>query len=199
MRSKNSSGEKTEERILSIATELFATQGYQQTSISEISKQAGLSEASIYEYFQSKEDLLHHIPAAWIDDTVQELEEQLFGVEGSFNRLRKFLWWYIRIIEKNPMTAAVVFLFLKTNRNFMSTEVYLRVRTFYGNLLEIFKQGINSGEMKPDLNPYVARSIFLGTIEHIAIRWILKDRSYSLFDHLEHTFGIFVDAFKKNA
>ena len=81
----------------------------------------------------------------------------------------------------------------------MNTEVYLKVRTFYGNLLEIFKQGIDSGEMKPDLNPYVARSIFLGTIEHIAIRWILKDRSYSLFDHLEHTFDIFVDAFKKNA
>jgi hypothetical protein len=50
--------------------------------------------------------------------------------------------------------------------------------------------------MRPDLNSYVARSIFLGTIEHVVVRWLLKDMSYSLFDTLDQTFEIFVNGFR---
>ena len=195
---KNISKENTQTRIIRAAIKLFAEQGYEKTTIAEISKIAGLSDAGIYEYFQGKEDLLITIPDVWVTNAIQELEEQLFGIFGSFNKLRKFLWWYLRYIEREPMTAKVVFLFLKTHSNFMNTNVYSNVKAFYSSLLKIFKEGRDSGEMKKDLNPYIARAIFLGTIEHMAIRWLLKDMSYSLFDNLDHTFDMLVDAFRVN-
>jgi TetR/AcrR family fatty acid metabolism transcriptional regulator len=190
--------ESAKTRIVKAATKLFAEQGYQKATIAEISKLAGLSEAALYEYFQGKEDLLLTIPEVWVDEAIDEVEEQIFGIKGSFNKLRKFLWWYLRYIGKEPLTAKVVFLFLKTNANFANTPVYPKVKTFYSVLVKIFAEGRDSGEMKPDLDPYIARSIFLGTIEHMVIRWLLKDMSYSLFDHLDHIFDIFFDAFKKN-
>lgn len=193
---KNISKENTQTRIIRAATKLFAEQGYEKATIAEISKIAGLSDAGIYEYFQGKEDLLLTIPDVWVTNAIQELEEQLFGIFGSFNKLRKFLWWYLRYIEREPMTAKVVFLFLKTNSNFMNTNVYSNVKAFYSSLLKIFEEGRDSGEMKKDLNPYIARAIFLGTIEHMAIRWLLKDMSHSLFDNLDHTFDMLVDAFR---
>ena len=195
---KNISKENTQTRIIRAAIKLFAEQGYEKATIAEISKIAGLSDAGIYEYFQGKEDLLLTIPDVWVTNAIQELEEQLFGIFGSFNKLRKFLWWYLRYIEREPMTAKVVFLFLKTNSNFMNTNVYSNVKAFYSSLLKIFEEGRDSGEMKKDLNPYIARAIFLGTIEHMAIRWLLKDMSYSLFDNLDHTFDMLVDAFRVN-
>jgi len=195
---KNISKENTQTRIIRAATKLFAEQGYEKATIAEISKIAGLSDAGIYEYFQGKEDLLLTIPDVWVTNAIQELEEQLFGIKGSFNKLRKFLWWYLRYIEREPMTAKVVFLFLKTNSNFMNTNVYSNVKAFYSSLLKIFEEGRDSGEMKKDLNPYIARAIFLGTIEHMAIRWLLKDMSHSLFDNLDHTFDMLVDAFRVN-
>ena len=197
MASRNNE-ESTKTRIVKAATKLFAEQGYQKATIAEISKLAGLSEAALYEYFQGKEDLLLTIPEVWVNEAIDEVEEQIFGIKGSFNKLRKFLWWYLRYIEKEPLTAKVVFLSLKTNANFVSTPAYQKVKTFYSVLVKIFEEGRDSGEMKPDLNPYIARSIFLGTIEHMVIRWLLKDMSYSLFDHLDHIFDIFFDAFKKN-
>lgn len=190
--------ESAKTRIVKAATKLFAEQGYQKATIAEISKLAGLSEAALYEYFQGKEDLLLTIPEVWVDEAIDEVEEQIFGIKGSFNKLRKFLWWYLRYIGKEPLTAKVVFLFLKTNANFANTPVYPKVKTFYSVLVKIFAEGRDSGEMKPDLDPYIARSIFLGTIEHMVIRWLLKDMSYSLFDHLDDVFDIFFDAFKKN-
>jgi TetR/AcrR family transcriptional regulator, fatty acid metabolism regulator protein len=188
--------EDTRSRIIRAATGVFAEHGYQKATISEISRLAGISEAGVYEYFESKEELLLAIPNVWVIEAIEELEEQLFGVKGSINQLRKFLWWYLRYIEKEPLIAKVVFLFLKGHRSFLDTSVYTNVRTFYGQLLRIFEEGRASGEFREDLKPYVARSIFLGTIEHMVIRWLLKDMSYSMFDNLEATFELLIEGLR---
>ena len=191
----NSSKVNTRDRILESARKLFAEQGYQKTTVVDISKRAGLSEAALYEYFQGKEHLLLAIPDLWIADHIKELEEQLFGIKGAKNKLRKFMWWFLRCMERDPLNAKIVFLFLKTNANFMETDVYANVKTFYSYLVKIFEEGAASGELTPDLNPYVGRSIFVGTIDHIITRWLLRNMSYSLFDNLEHTFELLMDAF----
>ena len=194
---KEISKENTRMGIIDAATRLFAEQGYQQTTISEIAKRVGLAEGSIYDHFRGKEDLLLTIPDVWVTKAIDELEVQLLGIEGAFNKLRKFLWWYIHYIQSEPMTAKVVFLFLKTNPNFIESEVYPNVRTFYAGLIRIFEEGIESGEMAEDLDPFVARSIVLGTIEHMVIRWLLKEMKYSLFDNLEQVYRSLHLGFRK--
>ena len=188
----------TKNLLIDSARKLFAEQGYQKTTVMDISRQAGLSEAALYEYFKGKEDLLLAIPALWISELLEDLEEQFFGVKGAFNKLRKYLWWNLRRIEQAPLDAKIVYLFLKTNAAFMKTEVYSNVKKLYLYLLEIFEEGSRNGEMKPDLNPYFARVIFIGTMDYIVTRWLLKDRSYSIFENLDEIFDLLVDAFRAN-
>ena len=191
------SKEDTRSRITKAATKLFAENGYQQTTIAEIAKMVGLAEGSIYEHFRGKEDILLTIPDVWVNRAIEELDLQLLGMQGAINKLRKFLWWYMHYIESEPLTAKVVFLFLKTNPNFVQTEVYPNVKTFYAYLTKIFEEGRESGELVQDLNPFIARAAFLGTIEHLVIRWLLKGGTYSLFDNLEHTFNLLVDGLRQ--
>ncbi len=195
---KNNSKEHTRERIINSAKKLFAEQGYQKTTIVDISRRAGLSEAALYEYFQGKEALLLMIPDLWVSELVRDLDEQLFGVKGAVNKLRKYLWWYMRRVEQSPLDAKIVYLFLKTNANFLNTEAYSNVKNFYAYLVDIFEEGRKTGEMKADLNSRAARDIFVGTMDHIISRWLLKDMSYSLFDNLESIFELMVGAFKAN-
>ena len=42
----------------------------------------------------------------------------------------------------------------------------------------------------------MARDIFVGIMDHIIIRWLLKGSSYGLFDDLENVFSLMVDAIK---
>ena len=193
---RNNSKENTRVRIINSAKKLFAEQGYQKTTIVDISKQAGLSEAALYEYFQGKEDLLLTIPDLWVSELLKDLDEQLFGIRGAENKLRKYLWWYLRRIEQSPLDAKIVYLFLKTNANFLNTEVYANVKKLYSYLIDIFEEGLKTGEMKSDLDSRIARDIFVGTLDHIITRWLLKDMSYSLFDNLDNTFNLIVSAFK---
>ena len=188
----------TRDRIINSAKKLFAEQGYLKTTVADISRQAGLSEAALYEYFQGKEDLLLTIPDLWVSELLADLGEQLFGIKGAVNKLRKFLWWNLRRIEQAPLDAKIVYLFLKTHANFLDTEVYANVRALYARLIDIFEEGRLSGELKPDLNPYLARDIFIGTMDHIVIRWLLKDMSFSLFQDLDQTFDLMVEGFRAN-
>jgi AcrR family transcriptional regulator len=63
--------EKSREKILSAALDLFANKGYDATSIDSIAKKAGISKGLIYNYFESKKSIL----LAIFDDAMKMGEE----------------------------------------------------------------------------------------------------------------------------
>lgn len=189
--------EGTKDRIITSAKQLFAENGFLKTTVADICRQAGLSEAALYEYFKGKEDLLLAIPDLWVSQLLIDLEDQMFGVRGAFNKLRKYIWWMYRRIEESPLDAKVVYLHLKTNASFMETPVYTNVKTLYHYLIDIFEEGMRSGEMRQDLDPIGARTIVVGTMDSMVTRWLLKNMSYSLFERLDVTFDLLEGAFSR--
>ena len=49
------------EKLMHVSVELFATQGYAQTSVQQIVDAAGVTKGALYHYFKSKDDLLFDI------------------------------------------------------------------------------------------------------------------------------------------
>ena len=78
-------GEMRRHAIMQAAAEVFGEKGYGGATISEIAGKAGIAEASIYQYFKSKEDLLLSVPGNWFDELAEELE-RVFS--GRLNRVR---------------------------------------------------------------------------------------------------------------
>lgn len=54
-------GQRTQQRILDAALRVFGELGYHQSGIARITKAAGCSRASFYQYFSSKEDVFRHL------------------------------------------------------------------------------------------------------------------------------------------
>jgi AcrR family transcriptional regulator len=54
-------GQRTQQRILDAALRVFGDVGYHQCSIDSITKLAGCSRVSFYQYFESKEDVFRHL------------------------------------------------------------------------------------------------------------------------------------------
>ncbi len=68
------------EQILSVATRLFARQGFQGTTTKEIAQHAGVTEALIFRHFSSKEDLYWAV-----------IEQKIRGAASPRERLRDLL------------------------------------------------------------------------------------------------------------
>ncbi|MEE1773739.1 helix-turn-helix domain containing protein [Streptomyces sp. JV185] len=63
----------TRQRIQDVALELFAEQGYEKTSLREISERLDVTKAALYYHFKTKEDILVSI----FDDLNRPIEELL--------------------------------------------------------------------------------------------------------------------------
>ncbi|MDI6874337.1 MAG: TetR/AcrR family transcriptional regulator [Actinomycetota bacterium] len=171
--------------IINAALKVFGEKGYYNATISEIARTAGVSEATIYEYFGSKEDLLFAIPGEITRQAVDFLEGMAPFIKGAVNKVRAIVYGYYRLYKENPDYSSLVLLDLKHNRKFMEAEGYQAVRKAAGLLLEAIKEGMGSGEFRQDIDPYLVRSIILGTIEHIFFRWHLKGRREDLPDFVD--------------
>ncbi|MBC7230952.1 MAG: TetR/AcrR family transcriptional regulator [Actinobacteria bacterium] len=171
--------------IIEAALEVFGEKGYYNATISEIARAAGVSEATIYEYFGSKEDLLFAIPKEITTRAVEFLEAVGPYIRGAENKIRTIAYGYFNLYRDNPHYSSLVLLDLKHNRKFMETEGYQAVKRSAGFLLSCIKEGIASGEFKRDIDPYLVRSMILGTIEHVFFRWHLRGRKDGLADFVE--------------
>jgi AcrR family transcriptional regulator len=65
--------DKIKESIKRAAQDLFRKFGYHKTSVNEIAKRAKIAKATIYKYFESKEDVLHALLMDYIKTSVDEL------------------------------------------------------------------------------------------------------------------------------
>jgi len=72
--------EEKKKLIMQVALELFANEGYHTTSISKIAKKAGISKGLMYNYFESKEDLLKNIVKDGINEILEYFDPNRDGV-----------------------------------------------------------------------------------------------------------------------
>lgn len=72
--------ESRKKQIKAIALELFAKEGYSHVSISALAKKAGISKGLMYNYFESKEELLKSIISGGIDEIILYFDPNHDGV-----------------------------------------------------------------------------------------------------------------------
>ncbi len=187
------------DRIMDAALHIFAEKGFQNATITEISKEAGVSEATIYEYFGTKEDLLFAIPEKISNDGYAEMERVMPFIKGVEGRIRAMLQGYFELYQSNPHYSALVLLQLMSNKRFRQTAAHAAIRRSAHNLLICIREGIADGTFKKDANPYLIRSILLGTIEHLFIHWHMQGmpkRNPPLLDLLDAYLGIVLDGIR---
>ncbi|HBL53593.1 MAG TPA: TetR/AcrR family transcriptional regulator [Syntrophaceae bacterium] len=162
------------DRIMDAALRIFAEKNFQEATISEISKEAGVSEATIYEYFGTKEDLLFAIPEKISNDTFKESESVLPYIKDVEGRMRAIMFSYIQLYESNPDYSALVLLQLMSNKRFRQTAAHEAIRRSAHRLLDCIREGIANGTFRSDADAYLIRSMLMGTIEHLFIHWHMQ-------------------------
>ena len=81
--------QRTREAIVSVALELFATRGYQQTTVAEIAEAAEVSKGTLFAYFPSKEDIVFADTAPLREELFHELRHREQG-RSALETLRSY-------------------------------------------------------------------------------------------------------------
>ncbi|MFI9269478.1 TetR/AcrR family transcriptional regulator [Kitasatospora sp. NPDC052896] len=83
----------TRARIIAVALDLFAEQGYEKTSLREIADRLGVTKAALYYHFKTKDDIVHGIVdsmAAPIDEAIAWGEQHPWSPKVRDELVRRF-------------------------------------------------------------------------------------------------------------
>lgn len=97
----------TKGEIHRAALELFSSRGYEKTSLREIAEQVGISKASLYYHYSSKQELLQAIVGTFFDDA-KRVFVRTDGLEWSAERELEVLGAYLDVVIKHRATGPAV-------------------------------------------------------------------------------------------
>jgi TetR/AcrR family fatty acid metabolism transcriptional regulator len=186
----NYSTDKKKTSIIEAALDIFAEKGYENTKISELAKIAGVSEATIYEYFESKEDLLFNIPIENTKLLIKDLNAHLIGIKGAENKLRKLIWHYLSFLQGNKAYASIVLFELRPNKNFYKSQAYEAFKEYNKILVNILKEGQEEGIFHKKINIPLCRNLIFGSIDHILYSWLIFKKPENLLDQADSLFDL---------
>ena len=96
------------EKIQSAALKLFIKKGITGTTTKEIARKAGVSEGTIYNYFDSKGDLAYKLFERHMDRFRDVLDQSTSPVEGSARKLAAAVRAFFGFAEANPDAYAYI-------------------------------------------------------------------------------------------
>jgi TetR/AcrR family transcriptional regulator len=70
------------QRIMEVATFLFAEKGFSAATVDEIAEKAGVNKALIYYYFKNKDDLLEKIFKSFMGESLSKMRQLLVSIES---------------------------------------------------------------------------------------------------------------------
>ena len=103
---------------LATAIELFASQGFDGTSTLQIAAQAGVSQATIFKYFKTKEDLL----LAILESVMPKNKDEFFSNLLAYEKLQEAVHFLVQdrwtFIKANAPLLKILMQQFLTNQNF---------------------------------------------------------------------------------
>ena len=160
-------------RILEAAIAVFAEKGFHVARISDIADRAGVADGTIYLYFKHKEDILLSIFEEKMDELMAELSIALEGVTDPRERIRAFARHHVYQLRKHPELAQVFQVELRQSRKFLREYRPEKLWAYLDMFGGMVQDGLDRGLFRPDVDPFVAKWAFFGSLDEISIQWVL--------------------------
>src|SRR5215204_4910255 len=90
------------ERILTAAERIFARHGFFAAKVSDVAKEAGVADGTIYLYFKNKDDLLISLFENRMQQVNAELQAAIAKSKGPIEQLRTFIKTYLQLVHDEP-------------------------------------------------------------------------------------------------
>lgn len=143
--------EQQEERrldIMRIALDLFYVKGVEKTSMREIANLAGLGKSSLYDFFQSKDEIVVFAIEVQVNHAITTVQKIINANLPPEQSLREIMEINLAYSKKN----SILFMWLGTKAYFLDEDYQKRinkVRHAYQDIVQtVIKQGVKDGAFR---------------------------------------------------
>lgn len=175
-------GEATRIRLLAAAEDVFGELGYDQASVSEITRRAGVAQGTFYLYFQSKKAIFSELVRQVGRDVRHAIQQAVRGIDDRMEMERKGFETFFEYVRAHPSIYRIV-----RQAEFVDRSAF---RDYYESFAEGYVQGLKRASKKGqvrELDPEVVAWCLMGMGDLLGIRWILLRRDGKVPDKVIKT------------
>jgi AcrR family transcriptional regulator len=184
------------EEILDAARQVFSERGFARATLDEIAEVAEYGKGTIYNYFNSKEDLFVGVILRGIQRFRDYLELAIRERATAREKLETYVDASFSYFAKNREFFNILELERNNLARSLKDDVFMQFltleREFIQYLSELFEHGINSNEFKKLNSQMLAESI-RGLVHAAIIHIIRTDKNRNLKEESEFIKKIFFD------
>src|SRR5688572_27447159 len=171
-------GSDKRERILSAAERIFARHGFFAAKVSDVAKEAGVADGTIYLYFKSKDDLLISLFERRMQQVNTTLRTAVESVASPRAQLSAFIKAYLQLVHDEPAAAEVLTIELRQSSKFMKEYENPEFADFLRMLGGIIAAAQDKGELDSAIPAHVAARMIFGVLDELALAWVLAKQPF---------------------
>ena len=187
--------------ILEQAEKIFSTRGYHSVTMAEIANASGFAIGSLYQFFDSKENLYTTMIFEKFDLMYAEIRQEVSAVKDVAGKIVTLINAHLQFVEKNTDFCRI---FLRGENDTLSeTLIILRQKLIDGYFEHIafienfLKAGIKNGLLRK-LPSHEMASALIHLIRSAASEWLLEPTKESLISKKDFILDIFLNGVKNH-
>lgn len=185
-------------KILLAAMHVVAKKGIKNVRIDEIAKAAHIGKGTIYEYFQSKEEIFGAAIIEYMQQFENVLAKKMLRAVTPQEKLKAIIDSSVEVSEPGDLELMNLLIDIwaegirqdneELNKVFNIKEIYCEYKK---NVSSIFSDGIKSGIFRK-IDIETVASIFLAALDGLMIQWLIDRENVNLKKSAEVLYDTFM-------
>lgn len=166
-------------RILEAAIRIFAKNGFFSSTISQIAREAGVADGTIYLYFKNKDDILLQFFSYKAMEIFDGFWQAVADGKNAVEKLRNLIKSHLAAFQSD-IDMAIVFQSETKGNHQMRGQLDEMTRKYLAALGEILEQGQDEGIFVKELYLGLTKRFILGAVNEIINTWVSSSGKYDL-------------------
>lgn len=167
---------KGKKKIMQAAVDLISTKSYNGTSTLQIAKHAGLSQATLFKYFKTKEDLLTAILHPVVPGLFGRFFEELLAVNTTEEKVHYLVHNRMAYLKKNRALMKIILQEIFSNKKLRNEQIFIW-NTIQDKLLRVHEELVADPRVNPEITiPQMVRICVGPLLAYFAQLYIVGDK-----------------------
>ena len=180
------------QRILDAAISVFAEQGFFQSTIAQIAKEAGVADGTIYLYFKNKDDILVQFYQYKTRQIFERFRDAVNQPATAEEKLRCLIRVHLQEFQKDRNMAIVYQAETHQNRRLGHEQIKEMSKMYRDIISEVVELGQEEGSIRRDLYMGLVKRFINGAVDEVINSWIHSGGKYDLVTMADPLVDLFI-------
>jgi len=186
-------------KIIAAATKIFSQKGFFKAKVSEIAKEAGIADGTVYIYFKHKDDILISLFEEKMQEVLDNMKGQIDQETDPLKKIERFALVHLQLIEDHKDIAEIIQVELRQSSMFMKNYHNTKFLEYLNIISSIIQEGKEKGVIREDVMPGIAKRAFFGALDEMSRFWVLsKKPKYDIQTASRQITNFFIHGIRKH-